>query len=190
MNTLSKFLHTIPGAVVITLLILSIPLIAMQFTQEVDWGVADFIVMGILIFSMAFAYVLLARYAPNFIHRAAIGSAIGTTFFMVWANIAVGLIGAGPHAGNLMYIGVVAVVIIGTYFSRFTANGMELAMFGAALSLVLVAVIALLANMQSYPQSSITEIISVNAFFALLYCISGLLFRYMALQQTSEKLQG
>lgn len=187
MNTLSKFLHTIPGAAVITLLILSIPLIAMQFTQEVDWGVGDFIVMGILIFSMAVAYVLLARYAPNFIHRAAIGSAAGTTFLMIWANLAVGLIGAGSHAGNLMYIGVVAVVIIGTYFSRFTAKGMELTMFCAALSILLIAVIALLANMQSYPGSSIAEIISVNAFFALLYCISGLLFRYLALQQTPEK---
>jgi len=190
MNTLSKFLHTIPGAAVITLLILSIPLIAMQFTQEVDWSVGDFIVMGILIFSMALAYVLLARYAPNFIHRAAIGSAIGSTFLMVWANLAVGLIGAGPHAGNLMYIGVVAVVIIGTYFSRFTAKGMELTMFSTALSLVLVAVIALLANMQSYPQSSVAQIIAVNAFFAFLYCISGLLFRYMALQEAPEKSEG
>ncbi len=187
MNTLSKFLHTIPGAAVITLLILSIPLIAMQFTPEVDWSVGDFIVMGILIFSMALAYVLLARYAPNFIYRAAIGSAIGTTFLIVWTNLAVGLIGAGPHAGNLMYIGVVAVVIIGTYFSRFTAKGMELAMFGAALALALVAVIALLFNMQSYQGSSVAKIISVNAFFAFLYCISGLLFRYVALQQTTEK---
>ncbi len=187
MNTLSKFLHTIPGAAVITLLILSIPLIAMQFTQEVDWGVGDFIVMGILIFSMAVAYVLLARYAPNFIHRAAIAGAVGSTFLLIWVNLAVGLIGAGPHAGNLMYIGVIAVVIIGTYFSRFTAKGMELTMFCAALSIVLIAVIALLANMQSYPGSSIAAIISVNAFFAFLYCISGLLFRYMALQQTPEK---
>jgi hypothetical protein len=190
MKSLSKFLHTIPGAAVVTLLILSIPLIAMQFTQEVNWSVGDFIVMGILIFSMALAYVLLARFAPNFIYRAAIGSALGATFLMIWANLAVGLIGAGPHAGNLIYIGVVAVVIIGTFFSRFTAKGMEVAMFSAALALVLVAVIALLANMQSYPNSSVAEIISVNAFFAFLYCISGLLFRYVALQQASKKSEG
>jgi len=190
MKSLSKFLHTITGAAVITLFILFIPLIAMQFTQQVDWSVGDFLVIGILIFSMALAYVLLARYAPNFIHRAAIGSAIGTTFLLIWANLAVGLIGAGPHAGNLMYIGVVAFVIIGTYLSRFTARGMELTMFCAALSIVLVVVIALLANMQSYPNSSVAEIISVNAFFAFLYCISGLLFRYMALQQTPEKTEG
>jgi hypothetical protein len=189
MKSLTKFLHTIPGAAVVTLLILSIPLIAMQFTQEVKWSVGDFMVMGILIFSMALAYVLLARYVPNFIYRVAIGSAIGTTFLMIWANLAVGLIGAGPHAGNLMYIGVVGVVIMGTYFSRFSASGMELAMFGAALSLVLVVIIALLANMQSYQGSSVAEIISVNAFFAFLYCISGLLFRYVALQQITKKSQ-
>lgn len=190
MKSLIKFFHTVPGAVVFTLLILSIPLIAMQFTSEVNWSVGDFIIMGILIFSTALAYVLISRYAPNFIYRAAIGAAIGTTFLMVWANLAVGLIGAGPHAGNLMYIGVVAVVIMGTYFSRFTAKGMELAMFGAAFSLVLLAGIALLANMQALPGSSVAEIIAVNAFFAFLYCIGGLLFRYVALHQSQEKTEG
>lgn len=185
MKSLVKFLHSIPGVAVVTLLILSIPLIAMQFTQEVKWTLSDFIIMGILIFSTGFAYVLLSRYAPGFIHRAAIGLAIGTTFLLIWVNLAVGLIGSGPHASNFMYIGVLAVVIAGAFFSMFAAKGMEWTMFGAALSLILIAAIALLAKMQTYTGSSVGEIIGVNAFFAFLYCISGLLFRYVARQQTS-----
>lgn len=187
MKSLIKFLHSIPGVAVITVLILSIPLIAMQFTQEVDWSFMDFVIMGILIFSTGSMYVLLTRFTPNVIYRAAMGAAIGTTFLMVWANLAVGLIGAGPHAGNLMYIGVVMVVLVGTFISKFTAKGMEFVMLGAALSLILVAAIALLTNMQAYPGSSVGEIIAVNAFFMFLYLIAALLFRYVALHPAENK---
>ena len=190
MKSLIKFLHTIPGVGATTLLILSIPSIAMQFTPEVNWSVGDFIIMGILIFTTGSAYVLLTRYTPNFIQRAAYGAAIGTTFLMVWANLAVGLIGAGPHAGNLMYIGVVAVVVVGTFFSGFTAKGMGITMFAAAIALVLVAIVALLTNIQSYPGSSVTEIIAVNTFFILLYCIAGLLFRFVTLHPSQAKTEG
>ena len=190
MKSLIKFLHTIPGVGVTTLLVLSIPLIAMQFTPEVNWSLGDFIIMGILIFTTGSAYVLVVRYTPHVIQRAAYGAAIGTTFLMIWSNAAVGLIGAGPHAGNLMYIGVVAVVIIGTYFSGFTAKGMELTMFATAFALVLVAVVALLANMQSYPGSSVAEIIAVNAFFIFLYSVAGLLFRYAGLHQSQATKEG
>ncbi|MCW5910753.1 MAG: hypothetical protein KIT62_06750 [Cyclobacteriaceae bacterium] len=187
MKNLVKFCRTIPGVAVITLLILSVPFVAMQFTNEVNWSVSDFVIMGILVFSTMLAYVLISRYAPGFIYRAAIGLAIGATFLMVWANLAVGLIGSGPHAGNLMYIGVVAVVIVGTYFSKLAAKGMELVMFGAALSLMLLAAIALLVNMQAYPGSSVGEIIGVNAFFVMLYTVSGLLFRYIAPERQAQK---
>lgn len=166
----------------ITALILSIPLVAMQFTNEVNWSVADFIIMGILIFGTGFSYVLLTRSSLNIIHRAAVALAIGSTFLLVWSNLAVGLIGSGPNAANLMYIGIVAIVITGTFLSRFTAKGMERVMFTAAIALVLFAVIQLLAKMYQYSGSSVIEIIGVNAFFATLFAVSGLLFRYITMK--------
>lgn len=190
MEKQTKFYQTIPGVALITLLILLIPFVAMQFTDEVNWGVGDFIIMGTLLFITGLTYALVTRYAPNMIYRAGVLGAVGTTFLMVWANLAVGLIGAGPNLGNLMYIGVVAVVLIGTFLSRFTPKGMELTMFASALALVLLTVIALFANMNEYLASSVTEIIGVNAFFAALYTVSGLLFRYVALQQSKEKSAG
>lgn len=98
----------------LTALILCIPLVAMQFTDEVKWSIVDFIIMGILIFSTGFAYVLLTRSSSTIIHRAAVALAIGSTFLLIWVNLAVGLIGSGPNAANLMYIGIVAIIIIGT----------------------------------------------------------------------------
>jgi hypothetical protein len=186
MQKQTKFFPSIGIVAIVTAIILMIPLIAMQFTNEVNWSVADFIVMGILLFSTGTAYVFISRQGANFVYKAAVAASIGTTFLLIWVNLAVGLIGSGPHAGNMTYIGVVAVVIFGTFLSRFTARGMELTMFAASFSLVLVAVIALVTGMQNYPASSVGEIIGVNAFFAMLFAISGLLFRYVAMNPSTN----
>ena len=79
-----------------------------------------------------------------------------------------------------MYIGVLAVIIVGIYLSRFKPAGMERAMFITAFALALVAAMALLAGMHNYPHSSVIEILGVNLFFATPYIVSGLLFRYLA----------
>jgi len=166
----------------ITAFILCIPFTAMQFTDEVNWSVSDFIIMGALIFGTGFSYVLLTRSSPDIIHRAAVALAIGTTFLLIWANLAVGLIGSGPNAANLMYIGIVVIVIAGTLISRLMAKGMERVMFTAAIALVLVACIQLLAKMDEYSGTSATEIIGINTFFATLFAVAGLLFRYRTLK--------
>lgn len=182
-----KFYLSIPGVALGTLLLLMVPLVAMQFTDEVNWSVFDFIVMGALLFGTGVVFVLAMRVAKQIVYRVAMGLAIGTTFLMIWANLAVGLIGSGPNLGNLLYIGVVAVLIIGIYFSRFKSLGLERTMFATALALIVVAMVALLTNMHNDPGSSVTEIIGVNVFFATPYIVSGLLFRYHTLVQTQSK---
>lgn len=188
----TKFSQSVFIVALVTVLILLVPLVAMQFTNEVNWSLADFIVMGALLFGTGFSYVLVARYVTHLVYRVAIGFALGSTLFLIWANLAVGLIGSGPHWGNLMYMGVVAVGIIGTILARFTPGGMERVMYAMALSLVLVAIIALLANMHHYTGSSMKEILGVNGFFAILYAVSGLLFRFVVLEQSQriEKSEG
>jgi hypothetical protein len=167
----------------ITVSVLVLPLIAMQFTDEVRWGVADFVAMGLLLFSAGIAYVVITRHLPGFIPKIAIASAVGSTFLLLFVNLAVGLIGGGPNPGNLMYGGVVAVVIVGSFLSRFTSRGMEYTMFAASASVVLVGAIALLAGMQHYPGSSYGEILGISGFFAVLFAVSALLFRFEATKQ-------
>jgi len=167
----------------ITLLVLSIPLIAMQFSAGVQWSVADFIVMGVLIFTTGFSYVLLTKSSHSIIHKAAVALAIVSTFLLVWVNLAVGLIGSGPNAANLMYAGIVAIVIAGSFIAGFTSKGMQRLMTAVAITLALFVLIQLAFNMQNYPDSYVMEIISVNGFFALLFGISALLFRYTIQKQ-------
>lgn len=178
---------SILGVVLVTALILTVPAVAMQFTTEVNWSFFDFIVMGVLIFITGISLVVVMRYATNMVYKVAMLMAFGTTFLMVWANLGVGLIGSGPNLGNLMYLGVYAVVIIGSIRSRFTSHGMERVMYATAIALVVLAAIAIFAKMGTYPDSSVTMILAVNGFFAVLYAISGSLFRLGEPDKSAEK---
>lgn len=73
-----------------TALILLVPLLAMRFTPEVNWGVGDFIAMGLLLFGTGSAFVLVARRAPRR-HRAVIGAMLAAGLFWIWVELAVGV---------------------------------------------------------------------------------------------------
>jgi len=73
-----------------TAAILLIPLIAMQFTTEVDWDTTDFIVMGTLLFGMASLFVLAARKTARR-RRVFVGVACVAAFVYIWAELAVGV---------------------------------------------------------------------------------------------------
>jgi hypothetical protein len=176
--------QSILAVAAVTGLLLLIPLIAMQFTDQVVWTASDFIVAGALLFAIGSSYVLATRTAPNIVYRAAMGLGLAATLFMIWANLAVGLIGGGPNPGNLMYIVVVFVGVIGTFRSRLESRGMEHVMYAMALALVFITAIALMTGMDRYPGSSMYEILTVNAFLATPFIIAGLLFRYAAPEQT------
>jgi uncharacterized BrkB/YihY/UPF0761 family membrane protein len=76
--------------VLATAAILLIPLLAMQFTSEVRWDTADFIVMGSLAFGMASLFVLAARRVPRN-RRILVGGLFTAAFLYIWAELAVGL---------------------------------------------------------------------------------------------------
>ena len=72
-----------------TVFILLIPLLAMQFTGEVNWTLMDFVVSGTLLFGTGLIFVLAARRFPN--HRVAIGVVVAAIFLWLWIELAVGL---------------------------------------------------------------------------------------------------
>jgi len=74
----------------VTGLILLIPLIAMQFTNEVNWSEIDFIVMGTLLFGMGSIFVLIAR-RINKKHRIVVAIVLAAVLFYLCAELAVGI---------------------------------------------------------------------------------------------------
>ena len=92
----NKRLLAILGTVGILLLI---PFIAMKLTGEVKWGPFDFIVAGVLLLGTGLAIEFVLRKVQKITHRLAICAGILFLLFIVWAELAVGLIGT-PLAGS------------------------------------------------------------------------------------------
>ena len=64
-----------------------------------------------------------------------------------------------------MYVGVLAVGVVGAVIARFRPNGMARALLATALAQALVAVIALIAGKHQLPLSSVSEILGLNGLF-------------------------
>lgn len=116
-------------------------------------------------------------------YRAAVGVALAVAFLLAWVNLAVGIIGSENNLANLMYIGVLAIGIIGAIVARFRPHGMARALFATALAQALVPVIALII-WKPPVTSGVLEVLGVNAFFVALFVGSALLFRYAARERT------
>ena len=108
-------------------------------------------------------------------YRFAVGLALTAALLIVWFNAAAGLIGIEDDAAaNLLYVGVLAIGLIGAIIARFHPRGMARALFATSLAQALVGAIALkLPN-----TASSMQILILHAVFVALFAAAGLLFRY------------
>jgi hypothetical protein len=167
---------------------LLLPLIAMQFTHEVNWDETDFIVFGAMLVGACGAYELATRMTGNTAYRAAVGVAVVAAFLLIWINLAVGIIGSEDNPANLMYGGVLAVGIIGAVIARFQQHGMARTLVGMALAQALVAVLALIFRWGSDGENWPQVIVVLNGFFAALWLGSAWLFRRAARERSHTSL--
>ena len=87
------------GIVLGVAFILLIPLTAMQFTDEVNWDVFDFVVMGTLLLGTGLTCELVMRNIRNKNYQIGLLAVIIVALFLVWAELAVGIFGS-PFAGS------------------------------------------------------------------------------------------
>lgn len=166
--------------------VLLVPLVAMVFTNEVNWSLFDFVVMGGLLFGAGLTYVLVSRFVDHVGYRTAVGVAVVAGLLLIWVNLAVGVMGSAGHPANLLYGGVLIVGIIGAVFARFQPRGMSHTLFATALAQMLVPVVALVFWRPTLNEPPGTVgIFMLNAFFAALFFVSGLLFRRAGQNQKS-----
>jgi hypothetical protein len=162
--------------------VLMIPLIAMQFTHEVNWDLSDFVIMGIVLFGAGIFYEVFAQKSKNTVYRAAFGTGLLGAFLLFWVNSAVGIIGNEGQDANLLYGLVFVVGAIGAPISRFKPKGMSITLYVAAAVQMLVPIIALII----WPPSTISwspgvlGVFLLSGFFAYLFFLSGMLFRKSA----------
>jgi len=81
------------------LIILLIPFIAMQFTNEINWNIYDFIIMGVLLLVTGLLCELVLRRVKSLINRIITCGIILFALFIIWVELAVGIFGT-PFAGS------------------------------------------------------------------------------------------
>jgi hypothetical protein len=162
-----------------TAIILLTPLIAMRFTDEVNWTVSDFVFAGGILLGAGVTYELAAR-VGNLAYQAGVVVALGTGILTLWVTGAVGIIGSENNPGNLLYLGVVALAIAGAIAAQGGAGRMVWAMGLAAIATLSVPVFAF--NGVAKPASDVMapEVFIATGVFAAGWALSAFFFHNAA----------
>ena len=154
------------GLVIVLLLL---PLIAMQFTAEVNWTGFDFVIAAILLGGTAFCIELGCRYSRTAAARLGWALVVLTSLLLVWINLAVGIIGSEDNPANLLYLSVLASVSCGALWVRFQAQRMSDVLVLTACLQLTVELVIQLAGLGAAPV--------LNAAFAVLWLLAAGLLR-------------
>ena len=157
-----------------------VPLIAMQFTSEVAWDLADFVFLGTLLLGIGGAYEFLARKTGNIAYRFAVGLTLAGIFLLIWLNAAVGIIGTERSDANLMFVGIIAVGVVGAIVARFQAAGMARTLVAMGLAQLTIAAIVLIAGLGSSGPVWPNDVLGLTGAFTALWFVSALSFRRAA----------
>ena len=155
---------------------LLVPLVAMRFTEEVQWTASDFVIAYVLLAGAGFVYRLVTMKAETLAHRVAAALGAGTGLLLIWVNLAVGFIGSEDNPANLLYGAVVAVGLIGAAFARLEPQRMSGVLFATAATQFLVPIVAWLIWRPGF-DLNVLKIFILNGVFVVLFVVSGLLFR-------------
>jgi hypothetical protein len=124
--------------------LLLLPLVAMQFTREVDWSGSDFALMAIMLTVACGTVELGLRLSGSPAYRAGFAIAAVAGFLLVWVNLAVGMVGNEDDGYNAWFGAVLVTGLLGAIVARFRAPGMVRALLAAALVQAAVSGIAIL----------------------------------------------
>lgn len=171
-NQTIKTKHIIYG--VLYVFAFSWPWVWMAATGSSGEGdLVDIIVLGTIPAIIISVFIV---YRETKLHPAAykwaFAVALGAAFILVWLTGAVGIIGRSGDPADLLFFGVLVVGIIGALISHFRPLGMAFTLVAMAVAQMLASVIELITGWGS--------IIILNGFFAVLWLVSALLFRYAA----------
>jgi hypothetical protein len=164
----------------IAVAILAAPFVAMQLNAEgVNWSAADFVVMGVMLGTIGGLLELAVRMSPNRYYRAGAGLALLGTFLLVWANLAVGIVGSENNPNNQLFFVALLMGIAGIIGAKARAEGMVRAMQTTAASIVLAFVFAQLDVRDESIVKPLVEAVGTSIFVAL-FLASAWMFRKAA----------
>lgn len=168
-----------------TLIILLIPLVGTFTVEGWNWDAFDFVIAGIVLFTVFFMIEFLARKMRDIPSRIAAGITVIMTLLIVWVNLAVGIIGDGNNT-SACYMLVVPVGFLGLAVSRLKPKGLSVTAFCMAAIMLLVPTVAWLTGNQDLEQDpNVLKVFVLSAGFAFWYAVAGALFLSTARTKTA-----
>lgn len=155
--------------------LLLLPLIAMQFTDDVQWTFADFVFAFVLIAGVGAGCELAVRASPNRSYTLGFGVTLAGTFLMIWINAAVGIIGSAANDANSAYVLMLGIGIALGVAGRIRPRAMAWATAATALMQALITAIAVVAGL-GQPENSALHLLGINGFFMLFWLVGAVLF--------------
>lgn len=160
--------------------LLLLPAVAMQFTAEVRWGPMDFAIVALMLAAACGAVELGARASINRPYRLGVGLAAATAFLLVWACLAVGVVGDEGNPANLMFAGVLAVAVTGSLLSRGKARGLALAMAVTAVAQAAAHGVAYAFHLGAEEPNTRGLVLLIGLAYTALWAVSAWCFRIAA----------
>ena len=87
------------GILLTVVILLLLPLVAMQFYNEMHWTSFDFVIAAVLLLGMGLLCELVLRKVKKIEYRIAICVFLLAALFLIWAELAVGIFGT-PFGGH------------------------------------------------------------------------------------------
>ena len=81
------------GIILTVVFLLLIPLVAMKFTNEVNWTLSDFVVAAVLLLGTGLVCEFVMRKIKKTNHRIIFCGVIMVALLLIWIELAVGLFG-------------------------------------------------------------------------------------------------
>lgn len=81
------------GIMFTVVILLLVPFIAMQFTDELNWNYFDFVIAGALLLTTGLTIEFVIRFVKKIEYRIALCAFFLIALFLVWAELAVGIFG-------------------------------------------------------------------------------------------------
>lgn len=156
-----------------------LPLVAMQFTSEVDWTASDFIAAAVMFGSVGLGLELAVR-RGNRAYTFAAALALLVSFLSFWFTGAVGIIGNEAEDSNLLFLGVIAIALAGSVIALFRPAGMAVVMVVAAIAQAAVPVVASIIGDSRLAAIWAPEVIILTLVFTAMWLASARLFRSAA----------
>lgn len=126
----------------IAVAIILTPLVAMQFTPQVQWTPLDFVFAIVVIGGTGLMFEMAVGLSGNLAYRGAAALALLASLTLVWVEGAVGIVGDSGDPLNLMFAGGLLVEIAGSLAARFKPQGMAYAMGATAFAQLAAAAVA------------------------------------------------